>query len=145
MPRATAGDSDTLSDAGSSTSSTDYSTCPTPDPELVESYDALMSSLLHIPDDVRWALLDVAQESANQSEEIGVDDQVGNVPRVAKRPMTKAEKQNAKKKRRKEREKAARAVGDESHGRQADAAKQEVTTTGASLLVPRGRITADPM
>lgn len=77
------------------------SRCATPDPEVVESYHKLMNSLLPpLP------------ASAIPSTLQAADDEVDNeiiMESGEKRPMTKAEKQNAKKKRRKERERDMKA------------------------------------
>jgi hypothetical protein len=80
------------------------SRCPTPDPQVLETYTTLMASLLP---PARGTLPQAqastgTQPDANPSVDDETEAKLG-------RPMTKAEKQNAKKKRRKEREREEKA------------------------------------
>ncbi|OXG77006.1 hypothetical protein C348_04688 [Cryptococcus neoformans Gb118] len=91
---------------GSSRGSSPFSRAHTPDAEALEAYEQLMASLIppstlpRPPTPLLTSKLTLNEDEADEDSVMGENG--------VKRPMTKAEKQNAKKKRRKERERAAR-------------------------------------
>jgi hypothetical protein len=77
------------------------SRCSTPDPEVLESYHNLMASILPpLPAGAKPVNRPIVEED--------IDNEI-TMESGEKRPVTKAEKQNAKKKRRKERERDMKA------------------------------------
>ncbi|WVQ71936.1 hypothetical protein IAR50_001478 [Cryptococcus sp. DSM 104548] len=99
--------SSTSSSTGSRSPSPSFDRQPTPDPLLVEAYNALMLST--IPHDALPSAPIPREASALPAgDEVDEEDNMMTTETGEKRPMTKGEKQNAKKKRRKEREKAMR-------------------------------------
>lgn len=92
-------DHDPTSPSIEANSSRASSRCSTPDPIILESYDKLMSTLIPL-----------SSASIAKVPQVVVDETLLNEGDEPSRPMTKAEKQNAKKKRRKERERDEKAA-----------------------------------
>ncbi|WVR05507.1 hypothetical protein IAU60_002525 [Kwoniella sp. DSM 27419] len=110
------------SPAASSVASGGSSRANTPDEQVVALYQDIMSGLFpasSLPPPPA-PLLEVSTERSQTAVQDS-DDEEGNTVDGMKRPMTKAEKQNAKKKRRKERERAERLVAEAEAQAQAQA------------------------
>lgn len=95
----------------------------TPDPDMVKQYQELMATILPLGAGAAPPPAAQAPVKISLNDE-GEDNDGSIVENGVKRPMTKAEKQNAKKKRRKEREREAKM--DEVVARREEQEKEEM-------------------
>lgn len=125
--------SSSLSSAGDfSRSSSPFSRAGTPDVEALEAYEQLMASIIppstlpRPPTPLLTSNLTLSKYEADEDSVMGENG--------VKRPMTKAEKQNAKKKRRKERERAARMEAEAAAKAAEDGVEKEQTRAKDSVV-----------
>lgn len=125
--------SSSLSSAGDfSRSSSPFSRAGTPDVEALEAYEQLMASIIppstlpRPPTPLLTSNLTLSKYEADEDSVMGENG--------VKRPMTKAEKQNAKKKRRKERERAARMEAEAAAKAAEDDVEKEQTRAKNSVV-----------
>lgn len=125
--------SSSLSSAGgSSRSSSPFGRAGTPDADALEAYERLMASIIPPSTLPRPPTPLLTSELTLSKDEEGEDSMMGE--NGVKRPMTKAEKQNAKKKRRKERERAARMGAEAAAKTAADGVEEEENPANGSLI-----------
>ncbi|KAL0247187.1 hypothetical protein I308_104222 [Cryptococcus tetragattii IND107] len=125
--------SSSLSSAGgSSRGSSPFSRAGTPDVDALEAYERLMASIIPPSTLPRPPTPLLTSKLMLSKDEEGEDSVMGE--NGVKRPMTKAEKQNAKKKRRKERERAARMEAEAAAKAAADGVEKEQNTANDSLI-----------
>lgn len=125
--------SSSLSSAGgSSRSSSPFSRAGTPDADALEAYERLMASIIPPSTLPRPRTPLLTSKLTLGKDEEGEDSVMGE--NGVKRPMTKAEKQNAKKKRRKERERAARMEAETAAKAAANGVEEEQNRANDSLI-----------
>lgn len=125
--------SSSLSSAGgSSRSSSPFSRAGTPDADALEAYERLMASIIPPSTLPRPRTPLLTSKLTLGKDEEGEDSVMGE--NGVKRPMTKAEKQNAKKKRRKERERAARMEAEAAAKVAANGVEEEQNRANDSLI-----------